>query len=104
MVRFTLDNTNLQAFAGTKLKRLNWLKIPINKLGETIFKYIAEGLIEIDTKTLEEQFNVKTNKALTMRKREKTVQVLDLKRANTVGNESTICSPYADKLFRYSHS
>lgn len=57
----------------------------MNKLAETIFRYITEGSVTIDTKLLEEQFNVKQNKALTMRKKEKTVQVLDLKRANTIG-------------------
>jgi hypothetical protein len=80
------------AFKGIKLKRFNWAKIPVPKLPRTVFANIPDsGDVELDTKTLEEQFAVKTMKiAAQSKKKERVVQVLDLKRANTVGNDGLL--------------
>jgi hypothetical protein len=97
-------------FKGIKLKRFNWSKIPPTKIGQTIFgvpveteeeeetaagdsNELGDGegtrskefSFELDTKVLEDHFALKSGKVLTQKKKEKTVQILDFKRANTVG-------------------
>eukprot|EP01087_Luapelamoeba_hula_P025242 TRINITY_DN9923_c0_g1_i1.p1 TRINITY_DN9923_c0_g1~~TRINITY_DN9923_c0_g1_i1.p1 ORF type:complete len:1396 (+),score=301.51 TRINITY_DN9923_c0_g1_i1:241-4428(+) len=74
-------------FDGIKLKRFNWTKVPQDKLRKSMWPQAERNTkgIVLDEKTLEAVFYLRTGKEVETEKKDKSINVLDLQRANNVG-------------------
>ena len=75
------------AFVGIKLKRFNWNKVPPMRIRTSMWPQANKNTkgIVLEEKTLEALFYVKTGKEVEVEKKEKSLNILDLQRANNVG-------------------
>jgi ankyrin repeat protein len=72
---------------GPKLRRFNWIKIPVPKIPNTIFKDMDPDkcFLDIEKKYLEGAYYVKEAKKLGEKGKFNQVNIVDLKRAQTIG-------------------
>lgn len=72
---------------GPKLRRFNWVKIPVPKVPGTIFKDMDPDkcFLDIEKKYMEGAYYVKQAKKLGEKSKFNQVNIVDLKRAQTIG-------------------
>jgi len=72
---------------GPKLRRFNWIKIPVPKIANTIFSSMDPDkcFLDIEKKYLEGAYYVKAAKKLGEKSKFNVVNIVDLKRAQTIG-------------------
>ena len=72
---------------GPKLRRFNWIKVPVPKVPNTIFKEMdpEKCFLDIEKKYLEGAYYVKAAKKLGEKSKFNSVNIVDLKRAQTIG-------------------